>query len=83
MLLGYPKAQILSFDDGKIHEIEYERTPSTQIIRRFVNDRETFLKELLRGHLRCSKRNLNSSVGQKMPSAQGFLCRLRRNRRGS
>jgi len=49
ILLGYPKAQILSFDDGKIHEIEYERTPSTQIIRRFVNDRETFLKELLRG----------------------------------
>jgi predicted ATPase len=48
VLLGYPDAQILSFDDGHIHEIEYEETASMQIVRRFVNDRESVLEELLR-----------------------------------
>ena len=28
VLLGYPGAQILSFDDGNIHETEYEKTSS-------------------------------------------------------
>ena len=48
ILLGYPEAQILSFDDGYIHEIEYEETAPIQIVRRFVNDRESFLEELLK-----------------------------------
>jgi predicted ATPase len=48
VLLGYPEAQILSFDDGCIHEIEYEETAPMQIVRRFVNDRESFLAELLK-----------------------------------
>ncbi len=48
VLLGYPEAQILSFDDGCIHEIEYEETAPMQIVRRFVNDRESFLEELLK-----------------------------------
>ena len=47
VLLGYPDAQILSFDDGRIHEIEYEESLPLQIVRRFVNDREGFLEELL------------------------------------
>jgi predicted ATPase len=47
VLLGYPDAQILSFDDGKIREISYEETAPMQIVRRFVNDRKNFLKELL------------------------------------
>jgi predicted ATPase len=47
VLLGYPKAQILSFDDGVIHEIDYEDTAPVQIVRRFLNDREKFLEELL------------------------------------
>lgn len=47
VLLGYPDAQILSFDDGRIHEIEYEQALPLQIVRRFVNDRESFLEELL------------------------------------
>lgn len=38
VLLGYPEAQILSFDDGCIHEIEYDETAPMQIVRRFVND---------------------------------------------
>jgi predicted ATPase len=48
MLLGYPDAQILSFDDGLIHEIEYEETAPMQIVHRFVNDRGSFLEELLK-----------------------------------
>ena len=46
VLLGYPGAQILSFDEGHIHEIPYEESAPMQIVRRFVNDREAFLKEL-------------------------------------
>jgi predicted ATPase len=46
VLLGYPKAQIVSFDDGPLHEIEYEETAPMQIVRRFVNQRESFLEEL-------------------------------------
>jgi hypothetical protein len=48
LLLGYPKAQILSLDDRSIHEVEYEETSSAQIVRHFVNKRETFLEELLK-----------------------------------
>ena len=48
IFLGYPKAQILSFDDGSIHEVEYEETSSAQIVRHFVNEREAFLEELLK-----------------------------------
>jgi len=48
VLLGYPGAQILSFDDGAIREIEYEETASMQIVRRFVNERQSVLQELLK-----------------------------------
>jgi predicted ATPase len=46
VLLGYPGAQILSFDEGRLHQIAYEDTAPMQIVRRFVNDRESFLDEL-------------------------------------
>jgi predicted ATPase len=48
VLLGYPEAQILSFDDECIHEIDYKETAPTQIVRRFLNDREGFLEELFK-----------------------------------
>lgn len=48
ILLGYPKAQIFSFDDGSVHEIEYEDTAPLQIVRHFLNNREDFLEELLK-----------------------------------
>jgi len=48
VLLGFPGAQILSFDDDVIHEIPYEETAPMQIVRRFVNDRENLLEELFR-----------------------------------
>jgi predicted ATPase len=46
VLLAYPKAQILSFDDSQIHEIDYEQTGSFQVAHRFLNHREQFLEEL-------------------------------------
>ena len=47
LLLGYPGAQIMSFDDGHLHEISYDETEPFQIVRRFVNDRDGFLEDLL------------------------------------
>lgn len=46
ILLGYPGAQILSFDGDKIHEIEYEQMVPIKIVRRFLDNREGFLQEL-------------------------------------
>ncbi|HEY6446797.1 MAG TPA: AAA family ATPase [Acidobacteriaceae bacterium] len=46
LLLGYPGAQIFSFDDAQLREIGYEETAPVQIVRRFVNDRERFTEEL-------------------------------------
>lgn len=46
ILLGYPEAQIFSFDDGCIHEVEYDDVAAFQIVRRFLNHRESFLDEL-------------------------------------
>jgi predicted ATPase len=46
VLLGYPKAQIVSFDNGSLEEIDYEETAPLQIVRHFVNQRESFLEEL-------------------------------------
>jgi predicted ATPase len=51
IILGFPDAQILSFDDGRVHEVEYEDTTSLQVVREFVNEREKFLKELLKEDL--------------------------------
>jgi predicted ATPase len=46
ILLGYPGAQIISFDERELREISYEETAPLQIVRRFVNDRDGFVKEL-------------------------------------
>ena len=43
ILLGIPDAQILSFDEGVIHECEYEDTDSYQVTEMFINNREYFL----------------------------------------
>ena len=47
ILLGIPDAQILSFDNGEIHECEYEDTDSYQVTELFINNREQLLKRLL------------------------------------
>ena len=49
ILLGLPDAEILSFDDGKIHPCSYEETDSYQITSMFINNREQILKQLFEG----------------------------------
>ena len=46
ILLGFPGADILSFDGGKIHRISYEETESYQITEMFINQRGLLLKRL-------------------------------------
>lgn len=46
VLLAYPNAQILSFDEGGVHEVDYEQTGSFQVAHRFLNHREQVLEEL-------------------------------------
>lgn len=47
ILLGYPDAQILSFDGGTIEEIDYEMTDHYRITKYFLDHREKFLNEIL------------------------------------
>lgn len=47
ILLGVPGARILSFDDGRIHEVAYEDTESYQVTELFINHRDRLLHELL------------------------------------
>ena len=47
ILLGLPDAEILSFDEGKIHPCAYEETDSYRITSMFMRDREQLLKRLL------------------------------------
>jgi predicted ATPase len=46
ILLGYPEAQIISFDEGQLREIGYEETAPYQIAKRFVKDRKGLLDQL-------------------------------------
>lgn len=46
ILLGFPDAEILSFDNGAIHSCEYEDTDSYQVTNMFINNREQFIKRL-------------------------------------
>ena len=41
------RAEILSFDDGQIHQIDYEDTDSYQITKMFIENKEHLLKRLL------------------------------------
>lgn len=47
ILLGIPDAQILSFDEGRIHNCEYEDTESYKVTEMFINNREILLERLL------------------------------------
>lgn len=47
ILLGIPGAEILSFDDGQIHPIEYENTDSYQVTKMFIENKEQLLNRLL------------------------------------
>lgn len=45
--LGYPEADIFSFDNGALKRIKYEETESFQVTEMFINNREYLLKRLL------------------------------------
>lgn len=47
ILLGIPNAEILSFDDGPIHKINYEDTDSYKITKLFIENKESLLNKLL------------------------------------
>ena len=47
ILLGLPDAEILTFDDGKLHPCSYEQTDSYSVTASFINHRERLLSELL------------------------------------
>lgn len=41
------RADILSFDEGTLHRVEYEDTESYQVMEMFINSREYLLRRLL------------------------------------
>lgn len=47
ILLGFPDADILSFDQEKLSFITYEETESYQVTEMFINNRDYLLKRLL------------------------------------
>lgn len=48
IILGYPGARILSFDTPPISEIKYEDTAHYTVTKGFLNNRDLYLRELLR-----------------------------------
>ncbi len=46
ILLAFPEAQILCFDDGAVRTVEYEELPNVTITRSFLNDPEAFIRQL-------------------------------------
>ena len=48
ILLAYPGAQILSFDEGNVHEITYRQTQSFQFFSKFLAEPERYLHYLFR-----------------------------------
>lgn len=49
ILLGIPGAEILTFDNDRVHACEYEETDSYQVMEMFINNRKQLLKRLLEG----------------------------------
>lgn len=47
ILLGMPEAEILIFDEGKLHSCDYEETSSYQITELYINNRKQLLERLL------------------------------------
>ena len=64
ILLGLPGAELLSFDEGAVHPIEYTQTDSYQVTEMFLNHREYLLKRLLEesDETACRKQDLNGKI---------------------
>ncbi|WP_455660832.1 AAA family ATPase, partial [Pradoshia sp.] len=48
ILLGFPNAQIFSFDEDEIREVSYEMTDHYSITKYFLQNREKMLEELFK-----------------------------------
>ena len=46
ILLGFPNAQILSFDDGKVEEVDYKSTSSYQTMKLFLERYDYFVRDI-------------------------------------
>jgi predicted ATPase len=46
ILLAFPNAQILSFDDATIHEIAYKESPPYQLCSRFLANPDRYIQAL-------------------------------------
>src|ERR1700723_3734658 len=46
ILLAYPGAQIFSFDEGKVHQIDYRDSQPFQLVSRFIADPERYINAL-------------------------------------
>ena len=57
IILGFPDAQILSFDCIPIKEIAYEATHSYRFYKSFINDRAPYLQEFKAAGARNKKEN--------------------------
>lgn len=49
IIMAYPQAKIFSMDTDGINEVEYEHTEHYLVSRRFLNERESMLRELFDG----------------------------------
>ncbi|MFD0674905.1 AAA family ATPase [Cohnella sp. GCM10027633] len=47
ILLGYPLAEILSFDSDPIQQIDYKETEHYQVTRRFLENRQFYLRDIM------------------------------------
>jgi predicted ATPase len=46
ILMAYPNAALLGFDDGRIRPVEFEETEHYRVTKAFLNDRQRFFGEL-------------------------------------
>jgi len=46
IVLAYPGAQIFSFDEGKIHQIDYRESHPFQLVSRFIAAPERYINAL-------------------------------------
>lgn len=46
ILLGFPDAQILSFDEDKVEEVDYKSTSSYQRMKLFLDRYDYFVKDI-------------------------------------
>ena len=46
IILAFPEAQILFFNQGKIREVKYEELEHVQLTKDFLNNPDSFLRHL-------------------------------------